>query len=87
MIKHSKIVRKTTKNIEEKILCTYKNVSNTWQVVKITNIPNFDWEKTVASGQTIVFEASSKAKLKILSANNITAMLADTIPCQKLATS
>lgn len=85
MFKQNQIIRQTAKNIEAKILCTYKNVSGSWQIIKINNIPNFDWEKTVFPDQTITFEASAEAKLNVFSANNITAILTDTIPCQKLA--
>ena len=77
-------VKQLSKNIENKILCTYKNVSSSWQIIKITNFPNFVWEKTVFPGQEIVFEASLQAKLKVFSADNITAVLTDTISCQKL---
>ena len=58
MINNSKVVKQLSKNIENKILCTYKNVSSSWQIIKITNIPNFIWKKTMFSGQKIVFEAS-----------------------------
>ena len=85
MIKHGVTVGKSAINIEEKILCAYKNVSNSWQVIKIANIPNFDWEKTVSPNQTVMFEASTKAKVRVLSANSITAILTDTIPCHNLA--
>lgn len=84
MINNSKAAKQLTKNIEDKIWCTYRNVSSSWQIIKITNISNFAWEKAVSPGQKIVFEASVQAKLKILSADNITAMLMDTISCQKL---
>ena len=84
MINNSKIAKQLTENIEDKILCIYKNISNSWQIVKITNIPNTARKTTVFPGQKIVFEAKLQAKIRILSADNIKAMLTDTIFCQKL---
>lgn len=84
MINNSKIAKQLTKNIEDKILCIYKNISNSWQIVKITNIPNIAIKKAVFPGQKIAFEAKLQAKIRILSADNIKAMLTDTISCHKL---
>ena len=84
MINHSTVAKQLTKNIEDKILCTYQNVSSSWQIIKITNISNFVWEKALYPGQKIVFEANLQAQLKIFSAEHITAVLMDTISCQKL---
>lgn len=84
MATNSKITRQVTSNIEEKILCAYQNLSGNWQIAKITNIPHYYWEKVVLPGQKIVFQTSAKAKLAIFSAENITTILVDTIPCQKL---
>ena len=85
MIENTKVPRQLTKNIEAKISCAYKNASNSWQVVKINNFPNLVWEKTVLPGQRIVFESSLQAKLEVFTADYITAILTDTISCQKLA--
>ncbi|MGL6342435.1 MAG: DUF1830 domain-containing protein [Waterburya sp.] len=81
---NSKITRNITNELDKKILCAYQNLSSNWQIIKITNIPNYYWEKAVLPGQKIVFITSIKAVLKIFSADNITAILIDNISCQKL---
>ncbi|MBW4534354.1 MAG: DUF1830 domain-containing protein [Pleurocapsa minor HA4230-MV1] len=81
---NSKITRNITNELDKKILCAYQNLSSNWQIIKITNIPNYYWEKAVLPGQKIVFITSIKAILKIFSADNITAILIDNISCQKL---
>lgn len=86
MIEGSKKRPKLTTDIEEKILCAYQNLSNSWQIIKITDVPNYYWEKVVLPGQEIVFQGISQANLNIFSADYITSILIDTIPCHKLKT-
>ena len=86
IIDNSKIYQKLTSNIEEQVRCSYQNLSSNWQIIKITNIPNYHWEKVVMPGQKVIFKSSIKANLKVFSTKNITAMLIDTISCQKLKT-
>ena len=86
IIDNSKISQKFTSNIEDQVRCSYHNLSSNWQIIKITDMPNYYWEKVVFPGEKISFKGSIKANLKIFSAKNITAILIDTIPCQKLKT-
>lgn len=83
-INHSQAHQKFADNMEKKVSCSYQNLSNAWQIVKITELPDRCWEKVVLPGQKIFFKESIKAKLKVFSAENINTVLTDTIPCYKL---
>ncbi|MEL6928023.1 MAG: DUF1830 domain-containing protein [Cyanobacteria bacterium J06600_6] len=67
-----------------KILCTYVNATSQIQVARITNIPNWYFERVVFPGQRLVFEAHCSAVLEIHSGMMASAILSDTIPCTKL---
>ena len=84
IVNHNKVHQKFTSNIEKKVSCSYQNLSNTWQIVKISKLPDRCWEKAVLPGQRIFFKESIEAKLKVFSAENINTVLTDTIPCYKL---
>lgn len=81
---NSQITKNITHELEEKNLCAYQNLSSHWQIIKITNLPNYYWEKAVLPGQKIIVITSIKAILKVFSAENITAVLIDNIPCHQL---
>ena len=81
---NSKITQNITSQLEEQILCAYQNLSSNWQTIKITNIPKYYWEKAVCPGEQILFITSIKAILKVFSAENITAVSIDNIPCHQL---
>lgn len=67
------------------ILCCYVNATNQIQVARITNIPNWYFERVVFPGQRLVFEALPEALLEIHSGMMASAILSDTILCQKLS--
>lgn len=69
---------------DNKILCCYVNATSQIQVTRITNIPNWYFERVVFPGQRLVFEASLNAILEIHSGMMASAILSDTIPCTKL---
>ena len=69
----------------DSILCCYVNATSQIQVARITNIPNWYFERVVFPGQRLVFEASPNAILEIHSGMMASAILSDTIPCQRLA--
>lgn len=81
---NSQITKNITHELEEKNLCAYQKLSSHWQIIKITNLPNYYWEKAVLPGQKIIVITSIKAILKVFSAENITAVLIDNIPCHQL---
>lgn len=67
-----------------KILCCYVNATSQIQIGRITNIPNWYFERVVFPGQRLVFEADLDAILEIHSGMMASAILSDTIPCKKL---
>ena len=38
---NSKVTNIITNELDEKTLCDYQNLSSNWQIIKITNIPNY----------------------------------------------
>ena len=67
------------------ILCCYVNATSQIQIARITNIPNWYFERVVFPGQRLVFEAEPHAILEIHSGMMASAILSDTIPCTRLA--
>lgn len=68
----------------EKILCCYINATSHIQIARITNIPNWYFERVVFPGQRLVFEALPEGLLEIHTGMMATAILSDTIPCERL---
>ncbi|OUL22452.1 DUF1830 domain-containing protein [Nostoc sp. 106C] len=68
-----------------KILCCYMNATSKIQVARITNIPNWYFERVVFPGQRLVFEAPLEAQMEIHTGMMASAILSDTIPCVRLA--
>ncbi|MEL6402188.1 MAG: DUF1830 domain-containing protein [Cyanobacteria bacterium J06626_4] len=66
------------------ILCRYANQSPTLQVVRITNIPHWYFERVVFSRDCLFFAAVPGAILEIYSGDNMTTLRADSIPCDRL---
>lgn len=66
------------------ILCCYVNATSQIQIARVTNIPNWYFERVVFPGQRLVFEAHPNAILEIHSGMMASAILSDTIPCSKL---
>lgn len=69
----------------EKILCCYVNVTSKIQVVRISNIANWYFERVVFPGQRLVFEAPLEGQLEIHTGMMASAILSDTIKCSSLA--
>lgn len=67
------------------ILCCYVNATSEIQIARITNIPNWYFERVVFPGQRLVFEAISAAQLEIHTGMMASAILSDTIPCTRLS--
>jgi hypothetical protein len=66
------------------ILCCYVNATSQIQVVRITNVLNWYFERVVFPGQRLVFEALSDALLEVHTGMMASAILSDTIPCDRL---
>ncbi|MGF1512719.1 MAG: DUF1830 domain-containing protein [Elainellaceae cyanobacterium] len=70
-----------------RILCCYTNATSKIQIVRITNIVNWYFERVVFPGQRLIFEALVSAQLEVHSGAMASAILSDTIPCQRLRVS
>ena len=66
------------------VLCCYVNATSKIQVARITNISNWYFERVVFPGQRLVFEAPKKAQMEIHTGMMASAILSDTIPCDRL---
>lgn len=69
---------------QKHIVCCYVNATSQIQVARITNIANWYFERVVFPGQRLVFEALPQALLEIHSGMMASAILSDTIPCNRL---
>ena len=67
------------------LLCCYVNATSKIQVARITNIPNWYFERVVFPGQRLLFETLPGAQLEIHTGMMASAILSDTIPCERLA--
>jgi hypothetical protein len=68
----------------ERMLCCYVNATSQIQVARITNIPNWYFERVVFPGQRLIFEALPDAQLEIHTGMMASAILSDNIPCDRL---
>ena len=69
------------------LLCCYVNATSKIQIARISNIPNWYFERVVFPGQRLVFEASPESLLEIHTGMMATAILSDKIPCDRLCIS
>ncbi|NEQ42638.1 MAG: DUF1830 domain-containing protein [Leptolyngbya sp. SIOISBB] len=68
----------------ESVLCCYVNATSKMQIVRITNICDWYFERVVFPGQRLMFEALPQAQLEIHTGMMASAILSDTIPCDRL---
>lgn len=66
------------------ILCGYMNCTNQIQIARISNIPNWYFERVVFPGQRLFFETPINAQLEIHTGAMASAILADVIPCRTI---
>jgi Domain of unknown function (DUF1830) len=66
------------------ILCCYVNATSKIQIARITNIANWYFERVVFPGQRLIFEAVPYALLEIHCGMMASAILSDTVPCDRL---
>lgn len=69
---------------KDKILCCYVNATSQIQVARISNIPNWYFERVVFPGQRLLFESVTEAVLEIHTGMMASAILSDKIPCTRL---
>lgn len=68
----------------DRILCCYVNATSHIQIARISNIPNWYFERVVFPGQRLLFEAVPGALLEIHTGKMASAILSDTIPCDRI---
>jgi hypothetical protein len=68
----------------QSMVCCYVNATSRIQIVRVTNIPNWYFERVVFPGQRLVFEALPEALLEVHCGMMASAILSDTIPCESL---
>ncbi|NJM96364.1 MAG: DUF1830 domain-containing protein [Phormidesmis sp. RL_2_1] len=66
------------------ILCCYINATSKIQIARVTNVPDWYFERVVFPGQRLMFEAVESAMLEIHTGMMASAILSDTIPCTRL---
>ena len=66
------------------ILCSHKNKTPTVQIIRITNIPNWYFERVVFPGEMLLFEALPEAVLEIYDTDEIRPILCDRFLCDWL---
>jgi hypothetical protein len=66
------------------MLCCYLNATSSIQVVRITNIQNWYFERVAFPGQRLIFETVPEAQLEVHTGMMASAILSDTIPCTEL---
>jgi hypothetical protein len=69
----------------KQILCCYVNATSKIQVARITNVQDWYFERVVFPGQRLMFETVPKALLEIHTGMMASAILSDTVPCERLA--
>lgn len=66
------------------ILCWYINTTNKIQIARITNIPDWYFERTVFPGERLLFEAQPEAELEVWMSTETGAIVCDRILCDRL---
>ena len=69
---------------EKKIVCSYVNATSKIQIARITDVPQWYFERVVFPGQNLIFEAIASAHVEIHTGMMASSILSDTIPCVQL---
>ena len=67
-----------------RILCWYLNTTNKLQIARITNIPDWYFERMVFPGERFLFEALPEAQLEVCRCAETGAVLCERILCDRL---
>ena len=67
-----------------RILCWYLNNTSKVQIARITNIPNWYFERTVFPGERFLFEALPSAQLEVCRSAETGAIVCERILCDRL---
>jgi hypothetical protein len=80
----AQIIDPVPQNEGNSIVCCYVNATSQIQVARITNIPNWYFERVIFPGQRLIFESLQEGLLEIHTGMMASAILSDTIPCHRL---
>ncbi|MCC3429541.1 MAG: DUF1830 domain-containing protein [Microcoleus sp. PH2017_29_MFU_D_A] len=69
---------------DARILCWYLNTTSQMQIARITNIPNWYFERTVFPGERFLFEALPSAQLEVCRSAETGAIVCERILCDRL---
>ena len=83
----SQILDSLPNSSSQRMLCCYHNQTSKIQIARITNVPNWYFERVVFPGERLLFETSPGAKLEIHMGMMASAIHSDTIPCERLKVS
>lgn len=67
-----------------KILCLYANPTSQFQIIRISNIPDYFFERTVIPTGQILFQTFIEAQIEIHTGMVVSAILSDVIPAEQL---
>ena len=67
-----------------RILCWYLNNTSKVQIARITNIPNWYFERTVFPGERFLFEALPSAQLEVCRSADTGGIVCERILCDRL---
>lgn len=67
-----------------KLLCCYTNPTRHVQIIRISDIENWYFERVVFPAQRLMFEAPAEAHLEVHVGSMASAILADRISCKIL---
>jgi hypothetical protein len=68
----------------DRILCYYTNLTRSLQIIRITNVAGWRFERLIFPGQRLLFESTPKALLSIYSGTGVSSGPLDQIPCHQL---
>jgi Domain of unknown function (DUF1830) len=77
-------LNQVTSEGQGRILCWYLNTTNQVQIARITNIPNWYFERTVFPGERLLFEALPQAELQVCRSAQTGAIVCEGILCDRL---
>ena len=67
-----------------RILCWYLNTTSQVQIARITNIPNWYFERTIFPGERFLFEALPEAQLEVCRSTETGGIVCERTLCDRL---
>ena len=71
-------------NSQVSSICSYVNTTSCVQIGRITNIPNWHFERVIFPGHRLIFEAPEAGILEIYTGQWANVILAAKVACSKL---